>query len=293
MLRISLVIPAFNEAEHIRACLDAVSRQTVRPFEVIVVDNNSTDETIAIARLYPFVRIVHEPRQGVVYARDAGFDAARGDVIGRIDVDGILPPDWIRRVQGLFMGDRQLHAVSGSISFYDVPVPRFFSGVDLFFRRTTWRILSRRNERFLYGGNMAVRRDFWQALRTRVCHLPGLHEDTDLAAHAAHGDWNIAFVPELRVGISAQRINSRPRQFWHYAFANSRTYRHHKLNGRFCMYPFIWLVLLFYPLLKVWYASYDPKNGRVSLRRLLRSQGRSRVSPVSDMTGKPTVYRRF
>src|SRR5687767_1835934 len=94
-LRVSLVIPAYNEESHLRACLDAVAAQTVRPFEVIVVDNNSTDTTVAIARSYSFVAVMHESQQGIVYARNAGFNAARGDIIARIDADTHLSPNWI------------------------------------------------------------------------------------------------------------------------------------------------------------------------------------------------------
>src|SRR5579885_2506952 len=94
-LRISLVIPAHNEESHLAACLDAVAAQTVRPFEVIVVDNNSSDATAEVARSYSFVRVVREPRQGLAFARDAGFDAARGELIGRIDADTLLPPNWV------------------------------------------------------------------------------------------------------------------------------------------------------------------------------------------------------
>ncbi len=101
-LSLSLVIPAYNEERHLAACLDAVSRQAVMPSEVIVVDNNSTDRTAEIARSYPFVRVVQEPRQGIVFARNAGFDAARGDIIGRIDADTIIPSDWTKHVLAFF-----------------------------------------------------------------------------------------------------------------------------------------------------------------------------------------------
>jgi glycosyltransferase involved in cell wall biosynthesis len=97
-LTVSLVIPAFNESRRIRACLESVASQTVMPDEVIVVDNGSTDDTATIAASFPFVSVIREHRQGVTYARTAGFDAAVSDIIGRTDTDSRLAPDWVERV---------------------------------------------------------------------------------------------------------------------------------------------------------------------------------------------------
>ena len=84
-LRVTIVIPVHNEADMIGPCLDAVLGQRVAADEVIVVDNNSTDATAERLSAYEGrIRVVHEARQGVQFARTAGFDAASGDVIGRI-----------------------------------------------------------------------------------------------------------------------------------------------------------------------------------------------------------------
>lgn len=280
-IRVSLVIPAFNEEHDLPACLQAIARQTTKPYEVIVVDNNSTDNTVAIARAYPFVKVISEPRQGPVFARDAGFDAARGDIIGRIDADTILSPNWVETVQAIF-ADKNIDAVSGSLNLHDVPFKGFFSRVDLFFRRFLARNLARHNELFLFGGNMAVRRQFWHDMRTKVCHKSELHEDIDMAAHAAHTQWHLKFCEELKVGISARRIDSQWRSLYGYSMANPRTYRYHHLKSRFYMYVVIWIVLIFFPLLRALYRSYDPVSDKIRLSRLLRPTKSARISPVSD-----------
>src|SRR5688500_17107775 len=93
-LRASVVIPVYNEADSLDLCLSAIAAQTTQPFEVIVVDNNSTDTTAEIAASYPFVRLVYESRQGVVHARNTGFNLAQGDIIARIDADTVIESGW-------------------------------------------------------------------------------------------------------------------------------------------------------------------------------------------------------
>lgn len=280
-IRVSLVIPAYNEEHHLQACLDRVAAQTVPPHEVIVVDNNSEDETATIAKRYPFVRIVQEKRQGVVYARDAGFNIACGDIIARIDVETLLPTDWVERIAATF-NDPAVDAVSGSITFHDVPFPRLFAAIDLFFRRYLAASLSRHNQLFLYGGNMAIRRTAWLSVRSSVCHDLRMHEDIDLGAHMAGTRYQVRFDETLSVAVSARRVDSDPRQYYIYAVANSRTYLWHGLKGRFYMYPVIWLVLIFYPVLRLLYRSYDPDSRQFSLKLLLEPGYEPRVSPVSE-----------
>src|SRR5581483_7315847 len=98
-LTLTIVIPVFNEEDHIAACLSAIAAQTAAPDEVIVVDNNSSDKTPQIAASYPFVRLIKARKQGVLFARNKGFDAAKSDIIGRIDADSLLPSRWVEIVK--------------------------------------------------------------------------------------------------------------------------------------------------------------------------------------------------
>jgi glycosyltransferase involved in cell wall biosynthesis len=81
--RLSVVIPVLDEAELIGGCLDAVREQADPVDEIVVVDNGSTDGTLEIARATPGVTVIEEPRRGISYARNAGFEAAHGDLLRR------------------------------------------------------------------------------------------------------------------------------------------------------------------------------------------------------------------
>ncbi|HEY7293423.1 MAG TPA: glycosyltransferase family A protein, partial [Dehalococcoidia bacterium] len=119
---VSVVIPAYNEELWLERCVGALQRQkTDVPYEIIVVDNNSTDNTAAIARRLP-VRYVFEPRQGLTFARQAGQEAARGEIVAHTDADSEAPPDWIERIAREFRRDAGTAVVSGPMCFPKAPL---------------------------------------------------------------------------------------------------------------------------------------------------------------------------
>lgn len=276
--RISLVIPVYNELERIRDCLEAIAAQTVQPFEVIVVDNNSTDGTAAVAAGFPFVRVLTETRQGVVYARDRGFDAARGDVIGRLDADSLLAPDWVATVQQLF-ADPELGAVSGVMTYRDIALAPAVNFVDLFFRRRMARVLGRHVA--LQGASMALRRDVWQAVRRAVCHESGQHEDIDLALHIAEAGFAVRFDERLRASLCYRQTNYSLPAFCRYAYACPNTYKQHDITHLWQMYQVVWFAIAMWPLTMVLSRGYDRRQERFSLNCLFSDAVRARVNPAT------------
>ena len=119
-MTISLVIPAFNEEMEIGACLDSVLEHAKeRLSEIIVVDNASTDRTVAIVRGYPKVRSVTEARKGSGYARQRGLQEASGEIIAFIDADVRLPACWLDTVKHVFDTYPEIVALSGPYRFYN------------------------------------------------------------------------------------------------------------------------------------------------------------------------------
>lgn len=95
--KISVIIPVKNEAEKIERCLEAVFNQTIKPFEVIVVDGHSTDKTVENARKFP-VKILYEDYGTVGGARQVGVENAEGDFIAFTDADCIPEKDWLENL---------------------------------------------------------------------------------------------------------------------------------------------------------------------------------------------------
>lgn len=232
MLKLSLIIPVYNEERHIRRCLDAVEAQTVMPDEVIVVDNNCSDRTIEIAKGYDFVRIVKEKRQGRGYARSAGFNTAKYEVLGRIDADSIVEADWVEKMKGYFEQDAELSGATG------LARTAFFPGVntvknELYSRAYFWFAHAGFNTITMWGANMAIRRSAWQVVADKVLDNDrSLHEDQDLSLWmAAEGDKIVQFSAPI-ITTEGQSYRYLPKLL-RYVRMYQRSLQVHKSNGNF------------------------------------------------------------
>jgi len=99
-MKVSVVLPVFNKAPWLRACIDSVLRQSFLDFELIAVDDASTDDSLAILRSYsdPRIRIIALDRNlGPAGAAQRGHDAATGEYIARADADDVLHPDRLQQ----------------------------------------------------------------------------------------------------------------------------------------------------------------------------------------------------
>ena len=93
---VSVIIPVYNGARYLGAALESVFAQTYREFEVIVVDDGSTDESGVIAQGFSDVRYLQQTNQGVAAARNHGLEAARGEFFAFLDQDDLWTPDKLK-----------------------------------------------------------------------------------------------------------------------------------------------------------------------------------------------------
>lgn len=210
-LKLSVIIPVYNEERHIGPCLEAVLAQTEPLNEVIVVDNNSSDRTVEIASKYPGVRIIHEKTQGLIPARNRGFAEASADILCRIDADAVLAPDWSKRVRQAFEAEADLAGVTG------LALTRVFPRLPLLRTRLysmgyfwwTWYLFG---AQVLWGANMAVSRDWWEKARDDIEH-DGLavHEDQDLSLCLIAKGGRIKLDKKLLIVTDGQTYNYAPK----------------------------------------------------------------------------------
>ena len=248
-MKISIVIPVYNEAAHLTACLKAIADQSLAAYEVIVVDNNSTDNSRLVAERFSFVRVMSEPKQGRVHARNRGFDAARGDVIARIDGDTLLPSDWLQQIATFYIHPNHLgQAFTGGASFYNVRLPRAVSWLYNFLAFDFNRLLI--GHATLWGSNMAITQAQWQVVRDKTCDLSGMHEDLDLAMHLHGGGYGIHYERSLKVGAHLRRVRSNRHELWDYLQWWPRTLRlHAKRSWVICWFFGSLMLYLLAPLL--------------------------------------------
>lgn len=186
-MKLSLVIPAYNEEACIGKCLSSVLKEKERSgldVEVIVVNNNSTDRTKDVALSFPSVRVVDEPQKGIVKARQAGYLSAAGDLIANVDADNILPEGWIERAFGELSRNNDLVALSGPLVYYDLSwivnvQVKFFYGLGYATNLFNRHILKK--GAMLQGGNFVLRKSALDKVGGFNTSIDFYGEDTDIA----------------------------------------------------------------------------------------------------------------
>lgn len=230
MLKLSLIIPVYNEERHIGACLDAIAKQTVMPLEVIVVDNNCSDRTVEIAKSYKFVRVVTETRQGRGYARTAGFNAAKGDILGRIDGDSQISSNWTEKVVEYFEVDNGLAGLTGLTLTPILPIVTWPKSTFVA-RSYYWNVHGIFGTITTWGANMAIRKSSWDRVSDKVnLNDHQVHEDQDVALWIAGYGQKIIQANDVLVTAYNQSFRYLPKLLFYIQLRN-RTKKYHKIQG--------------------------------------------------------------
>ena len=113
---VSVIVPTCDRRDDLRRCLEALCAQvSARRLEILVVDNRpGRGPAREIARAFPPVTLIEEPRPGLSYARNAGLVAATGAILLTTDDDVVVPPDWIERLVAPFVR-AEVTAVTGNV----------------------------------------------------------------------------------------------------------------------------------------------------------------------------------
>jgi cellulose synthase/poly-beta-1,6-N-acetylglucosamine synthase-like glycosyltransferase len=214
---ITVIVPAYNEEELIVGCLDSLLNQTLTrdEYEIIVVDNNSTDSTARIA-LSKGVRVERELRKGYVHAIRRGIEVSQTELIAFTDADCRVPSDWLEKILANFESSTKVVGVGGKLAFYDIPP---------FFDKTVRSILYF-NEA-LPGNNMAVRRealhriggvdprinltvDYWLTLKLRK--VGKLKVDRRLVVNTSGRRLKNAFDSDIKyfINVMSMQVSSKP-----------------------------------------------------------------------------------
>jgi glycosyltransferase involved in cell wall biosynthesis len=183
-LTIATIVCAYNESQLLPGCLHSLLAQTRRPDDILVINNASTDETGAVARAVPGVRVVDEPHKGLVVARETARGATEADIVAFVDADCRAPITWLERVEAQFARVGSPVAVTGPYRFYDWDLTgrTLIRAYDLLVAPPTHALVHHLVGvgAILYGGNFAVRRDALAAIGGFDRRIEFHGEDTNL-----------------------------------------------------------------------------------------------------------------
>lgn len=199
---ISVIIPAFNEEAFLPRCLESLQAQKNAPnFEVIVVDNNSSDDTIQVAKHFK-VKVMNEPKAGVVHARNAGLQAARGEIIVSTDADTYFSESWLAYIGDFFVNHPKAAGLAGHYHFVKGPLwARFWPVMGAFGVKLIYALSGKTI--YVSGANLSFRKKYFNAYNTN--HTQGGDEVEVLKVLEKHGPVHVTL--ENAVFTSSRRVN--------------------------------------------------------------------------------------
>jgi cellulose synthase/poly-beta-1,6-N-acetylglucosamine synthase-like glycosyltransferase len=229
MLNITVAICTYNSATRLPNVLECLARQTHNSqitWEIIIVDNNSTDNTREIVELYQsrwaegFLRYVHEPQQGLAFARHRAIASAQGVLVGFLDDDNLPTETWLASAFAFAQTHPRAGAYGGQIhpQFETAPAAEF-KPLAIYLA-----IVERGNQSYLYtvkkrvlppGAGIVVRRQVWldhvppsPRLVGRVGKSLVASEDIEVLAHIQNAGWDIWYNPDMHLNhqIPAWRL---------------------------------------------------------------------------------------
>lgn len=203
--KVSIVIPAHNEEAKIAECLVSIQKYAAKAFEVIVVDNASADNTSTITESFGFVKMVSEPRKGVMFAREKGWRESNGEIVAFIDADCRVVAGWIEQIESEFDKDKNLAVLSGPYVYYDIPLwQRALCEMYFIFAMGIYCIVGY----MAIFGNLAIRRSVLEKMSGLDTSIEFYGDDTDTARRASRYG-RVKFRYRFRIESSGRRICSQ------------------------------------------------------------------------------------
>jgi len=204
MPNVSFCIPCYNEQAVIKRCIESIRKEAKRyvdlNYEILVIDNASTDWTAEVARACN-VKVISEPNKGIVHARMAGFKAAQYEYIANIDADNVIPSFWLQKSLDSF--DEKTVAISGPIVY--IEFSRFLRIMTQFFYFIGYICHNTIGEIF-QGGNFIVKKSALNDIGGYDTSINFYGEDTSTGQRLSKVG-KVRFVPKMWLYSSARRMN--------------------------------------------------------------------------------------
>jgi GT2 family glycosyltransferase len=206
---VSVIVVCWNSDDVLGRCLDQLLAQDYANYEIIVVDDGSKDDTLAVARRAATrgeVTVVHSPRnRGCPHARNLGLGRARGEIVAFIDADGFADPAWLREIVAAFAADATVGGVASTV-FFDSN-PQVINGAGGTVNRQGWAADLSMNESYewaqiareaLYpmGCGMALRRSAVDDVGPFDDRMLNYYDDVDYGVRLWRAGYRVLVTPD-------------------------------------------------------------------------------------------------
>jgi glycosyltransferase involved in cell wall biosynthesis len=231
---ISVVMSTFNRSDVLGMALESLAAQQAGglSYEVVIVDNNSTDDTRRVVENYmqrdSHIRYIFEKRQGLAYGRNAGIAAAKSDFIAFCDDDIIVPPDWVQKLHESLAKYRDADFIGGKVlPLWKADPPAWMAGnpppLALQDYGEKPEVVSLDNQRCLIGACLAMRRraferaGYFDTATQRVGNSVGSTEDHEWEMKVWLNGGIGVYVPDVvcYAEIPADRMVKSYHRRWH------------------------------------------------------------------------------
>lgn len=193
MNRISVYIPAYNYAEYLPRCIAGLLKQSLRPDEILVIDDGSRDTTREIANSYKEVTLISHPEnRGLGAARNTAFQSARNELVLSLDADCVPEPEWLASLAAR-IDDERLAGVGGRLleGVRDTIADRWQCA----YMPQQWGDAPLEDPAFLFGCNNLFRKSavlgaggYDRSMRTNG-------EDADISRRLKAAGWHLLYEP--------------------------------------------------------------------------------------------------
>ena len=211
---ITVYVPCYNAATWLERVLAGVIGQTLRPKEIIVVDDGSRDRTAEIASRFPVTLIRQERNRGLAAARNAAVRAARNELVAALDADVVPDPTWLERLFPHFENPRMALGGGKLVEAVDRRIADRWRAVHL---RQNWGEAPAENPRFVFGANTLARRSVLLEAGGYDDRLRTNGEDSNMSFRLRRSGWNTFYEPAAVCRhLREDTVRTALTTFWRY-----------------------------------------------------------------------------
>ncbi len=220
--KVSVYIPCYNVENYIEKCLDGLMKQTLKPDEILIIDDGSKDRTVEIASGYPVTVVQHESNKGLSAARNTAVKTARNELVAAIDADCVPDSRWLEKLVK-HLSDEKVAGVGGKLLESEAKtlpdrwrafhIPQNYGDSMLI------------NPEAIFGHNNIVRRSVIAEIGWYNEILRTNGEDGDISMRIKQKGYDIIYEPEATVcHLREDTLASLMDNYWRYWRFGTQTY---------------------------------------------------------------------